>query len=211
MSNAINHYSTMITFKEYLEEHFINLLPGDEAEKAKHAPAIHAMLQKAYAPIGGIHGSGFESPEDMVSKIHMWKMYRHAGEIKAVKLYKNNLAGGRKIVAVATDGSKEGKMGLAQMMKDDMVQKRSYGEMSGAALKMMKRNLPDITQHAVPMHKVKELANAVGDEIRTPPADDPEMIAHPDLTNHLYQRKIGDSWHTKLMLGTPGKFISKRT
>jgi hypothetical protein len=199
----------MITFTQYLEEHFINLLPGDEAEKAKHAPEVHAMLQKAYAPIGGIHGSGFNSPEDMVKNIPMWKAYRHEGKIKAIKLYKNNSAGGRKSVAVATDGSPEGKAGLSRMMRDDMQRKRSYGELSGAALSVMKRNLPDITQHVIPIEHVKSLAP--NDEIRSPPADDPEILRHPELTKHFYQRIIGNTWHTKLMLGTTGNFITKRS
>lgn len=198
----------MIPFKEYnrLDERFINLLPGDEAEKAKHAPEVHSMLQKAYAKIGGIHGSGFKDHEDMVKNIPMWKLYKHEGKIKAVKLYKDKE--GRKSVASATDGSPEGKAGLGHMMKDDMTQHRSYGEISGSALKLMKKNTPDFHKHVVPIDRVKELTK--GDEIRKPPADDPELISHPELTKHFYQRKIGGEWHTKLMTGNTGNKITKR-
>ncbi len=72
------------TFKEYIEERFINLLPGDEAEKAKYAAEVHAMLQKAYAPIGGIKGTGFKDHQDMIDNIPMWKLYRHEGQIKRI-------------------------------------------------------------------------------------------------------------------------------
>jgi hypothetical protein len=59
----------MLSFKKYLEERFVNLLPQDTEKKREHAEHLHGMLQKSYADQGGIHGSGFESPEDMVNKI----------------------------------------------------------------------------------------------------------------------------------------------
>lgn len=200
----------MLTYKQFddLEEHVVNFLPGDEAEKAKHAPAVFSMLQKSYAPIGGIHGSGFKDHEDMINKIHMWKIHKQDGAIKAVALYKNNSEHGRKRVAVATDGSIEGKASLSKMMSADMTQKRSYGELSGSALKMAKRSVPDIEKHVIPTSHVKKISQ--GDEILPVPHDDPEAKAHPELTKHLYQRKIGSEIHTKLMVGTPGKMITPR-
>ena len=42
-----------------LTETFVNLLPGQEDQKAKYAEQIFAMLQTAYAPIGGIKGDSF--------------------------------------------------------------------------------------------------------------------------------------------------------
>jgi hypothetical protein len=47
-----------------------------------------------------------------------------------------------------------------------------------------------------------------GEGIRKPPHDDPEVVRHPDLKDHFYQRKIGDHWHTKVMIGTAGKKIT---
>lgn len=192
----------MKTFKHYLEERFINLLPHHEDKKREHAEEIHTMLQKAYKPIGGIHGSGFNSPEDMVKNIPMWKIHRHEGKIKAVALYKDKE--GRKRVAVATDGSEEGKKGLANIMKNDLTQHRSYGETSGKSLSMIKKHVPDITQHALKFDQVKSLTK---DPIRKPPENDEEIKRHPELKDHFYQRQIGSDWHTKIMLGTPHKAV----
>lgn len=200
----------MLTFKQYqkldLQERFINLLQGDEDRKNQHAAEVHSMLQKAYSKIGGIHGSGFSSPEEMVKKIPMWKMFKHEGQIKAVKLYKDKE--GRKSVAVATDGSPEGKAGLSMMMRDDATQKRSYGEMSDKALSTFKKSTGgDLRKHVIPVHRAAKLA---GEELRKPPADDPDVARHPEVAQHFYQRKIGGEWHTKLMVGTPHNSITPR-
>ena len=56
-----------ISFKRFLEERFVNALPKDEDLKAKYADKAWELLQKSYAPIGGIKGKGFESKEDMMS------------------------------------------------------------------------------------------------------------------------------------------------
>lgn len=192
-------------FQQYLQERFINLLPGDESEKQKHAEHVFGMLKKAYEPIGGIHGSGFKSPEDMVKNIPMWKMHHKDGKVRAVSLYKDKE--GRKRVAVATDGTAEGKAGLANMMRDDLKQHRSYGELSGPSLSFLKKQLPagEMHKHLIPREHVAKIS---GEEIRNPPANDAELQKHPDLKDHLYQRKIGDEWHTKVMLGTVGKKIT---
>ena len=68
------------------------------------------MLQKSYAYIGGIKGSGFENPDNMVNKIKMWKIVKKNGKILAGIMYKDKNY--RKAVAVFTDGTKEGKKRL---------------------------------------------------------------------------------------------------
>ena len=54
-----------------------------------------------------------------------------------------------------------------------------------------------------------EVKRHLGDEdpIRHAPDDDPEVTRHPEFKNHFYQRKIGDHWHTKVMLGKAGNPI----
>jgi hypothetical protein len=194
----------MLTFKEYLEERFINLLPQHEKEKQDHAKHVHDMLTKSYADQGGIQGSGFENPESMVKKIPMWKLHKSDGKIRAAALYKDKT--GRKRVAIATDGSDEGKKAAARIMVDDLRQGRSYGETSGKSLSFMKKNAGEhLKKHVKTFDEASKIS---GDELRKPPSDDPDVQRHPEYKDHFYQRKIGDEWHTKLMVGTHGKTIT---
>ena len=196
---------SMKTFKHFLEERFINLL-HDDPRKHQYAKEVHGMLQKAYKKIGGIQGSGFSSPEDMVKNIPMWKLHKKGGKIRGVVMYKDT--NGRKGVATATDGSDEGKRGVAQIYRDDIVRGRAYGERSGSALSFTKKvvGAEHLKKHVIPYHHVQKTLG--GDtEIRRPPHDDPEIQRHPEFAEHFYQRKIGDKWHTKLMFGTPGKSL----
>jgi hypothetical protein len=164
------------------------------------------VLQKSYAKIGGIHGSGFTSKEDMIKNIPFWKLKKHDGKIVSVAMYKDKA--GRKGVAYGTDGSEHGKAGLGDIMKNDMSQKRSYSELSGAALSFMKRSLghDKLRDHLIhPDHAHHYLDH--DDMVRQPPVGDPEVLKHPEFKDHFYQRKIGDEWHTKIMLGAANKKI----
>jgi len=190
---------------EELQEGFTNLLPHHGELKRKHVDAVWDMLQHSYAKIGGIHGSGFSSKEDMIAKIPMWKIGKTGGRVNSVVLYKDKE--GRKSVAAGTDGTVEGKKRMAEIMTHDM--HRSYGEKSGPALAFMKKHTPPgfVQQYAIPYEHVKKISKALGDEVRRPPEDDPEILKHPELKDHFYQRQIGGQWHTKAMFGAPYKKI----
>jgi hypothetical protein len=195
----------MISFKEYLEEKYTNLLPGDEAEKRKHAPAVFNMLKKSYSKIGGIKGTGFNSPADMVKNVAMWKLHHNnKGELTHAVLYKDKT--GRKAVALGTNGTQEGKAKLTNTLGHEL--KRSHMEMSGPTLAFYKNTIGPVKPLAHTRAQVKLLHP--GEEIRKPPHDDPEVQAHPELKHHLYQRKIGDDWHTKVSVGTPGRTITPK-
>lgn len=165
------------------------------------------MLQKAYAKIGGIHGNGFSSPDDMVRFVPFWKIDRRGERILSVVLYKDK--GGRKSVACATDGTAEGKASLARIVKDEVTQNRSYGERSGPLLSFAKAQLPEGALEANAL-AYKDAEKILGEPIRRPPADDPEILKHPELKDKFYQRMIGGEWHTKVMMGTVGLSIVKR-
>jgi hypothetical protein len=196
----------MLTFTRFLlQEHFHNLI-GDHPDKEKHKQEVFDMVQKAYEPIGGIHGSGFNDPDDMAKKIPFWKIKKKDGKIKAVALYKDK--GGRKRVAVATDGSREGKGHLANIMHDDVKRHRAYAEQSGSSLSFLKKQLPEGHLKKIALHHDEVKRLMPDDEIDTHVQhDDPEVQAHPELKDHFYRRKIGDEWHTKISLGTPGNKI----
>ena len=192
----------MDTFKRFLEERFVNLL-HDDPRKHQYANEVHGMLQKAYEKIGGIHGSGFRDKHDMIKNIPMWKLKKKGGKIVSAVFYKDK--DGRKSVATASDGSEEGKKGVAEIFRDDLKRGRAYGERSSAALSFTKRvvGADVLGKHVVPYHHVHKHLSP-GEEIRRPPEDDPELQRHPEYKHHFYQRKIGDAWHTKLMIGKPG-------
>jgi len=197
----------MLTFKKYLEERFINLLPHHESQKQEHAKHVHDMLTKSYADQGGIHGSGFENPESMVKKIPMWKLHKSGGKVRAAALYKDKE--GRKRVAIATDGSDEGKKVAARIMVDDIRQGRSYGETSGKSLSFLKKHAGEhLKKHVKTYDEASKIVKSSGDETRKPPENDLEVTRHPEYKDHFYQRQIGGEWHTKLMVGTTGKTIS---
>ena len=177
-----------------LTETFENLFPGDDEKKSHYADTIFAMLTAAYAGQGGIMGTGFKSPEDMLN-IPMWKIFRRGQDVKAVALYKDT--GGRKRVAVATDRSTEGIQWLAKMVKADLLQNRAFAEISGKSLVFHERTLgADVLDSiTVPMARVQEYFKNRNEEIR--PIDDFE-----------YERNInGSKWATKRMIGTLGKSL----
>jgi hypothetical protein len=187
-----------------IAESFHSFIKGDD-RKEKHKHEVHALVQKAYEKIGGIRGSGFESPDHMVKHLPMWKIHKHKGKIVAASFYKDKH--GRKGVAVASDGSTEGKNALGKMMHGDIHHKRSWSEKSGAALSFTKKQFGgNIKEHAIPFDKVKHLHD---EELRRPSHDDPEIVRHPELKDHFYQRKIQGHWHTKVALGTPHNEIKK--
>jgi len=123
--------------EQIITERYVNLLPDDVDKKRKYMQQVWDVLQKSYAPIGGIKGGVFESPEDML-KIPMWKLGVRDGRVRAVVMYKDK--GGRKSVAVGTDGSDEGKWFIDDIYKNEL--ERSYGEKSKAALGKMMKTFP---------------------------------------------------------------------
>lgn len=171
-----------------LLEKFINLFNADK-DKEKYKDIVWDLLQKSYAPLGGIKGSGFESPDAMVKKIKLWKLYLKNGKIVAGILYKDKNY--RKAVAVFTDGSKEGKEALKQMLKDDL--SRSVIEVSHSLKKFLEKNLPSfVNKYKIPCKYAQKLL----------PNDEIEC----DKDGYQYYRDIGGEKIKKLMLGIPQKF-----
>ena len=193
----------MTTFKQFVSESFKNLFTSDE--KRKYADEAYSQVIAAYRPIGGIHGSGFESAEDFIENVPFWKLNVKNGKIIAAAYYKDK--GGRKRIAVSTDGSKHGKSALAKMMVDDLVQERSYGEVSGPSLSFLVKNIgyEEVKKHVIPLEKVAKILKV---EVEPANEDDPEVMQHPELKHYFYVRYIGGELHTKIALGKPGKKIS---
>lgn len=172
--------------QQYLTETIDNYF--DVEDKQKYAQQVWDIIQKSYAPVGGIHGRGFESIENMIKKIPMWKIFRRGDDIKVAMMYKDR--GGRKRVAIATDGSKEAKQILAKMLMDEYKTGRSFGEVSDNSLKFIRKQFTEneFKKFVIPVKIVKQLL--------------PDDEIH-DVDGYFYTRNISGHHHMKLMLGNP--------
>lgn len=182
----------MLTFREFLieqqlNERFINVFTPEEKEK--YADVVWDILQKSYGYIGGIKGAGFANKQDMIDNIPFWKLGKHDGAIKSVTMYKDK--NGRKSVAQGTDGSREGKLLLKDVIKNDFG--RSYGEKSGKMLDFTTKRFPnEVEKYTISPDRVKRILDI----------DDIEPAG-----NNEYYRTIGNEKIRKRMIGTPHKPI----
>lgn len=181
----------------YLTERYINLFPKDKEKKKLYADKVWDLLQNAYKSIGGLKGNGFKNKEDMIENIPFWKLEVKNDEILSVRLYKDK--NGRKSVAGATNGTRDGVKSFAKIADEDL--DRSYTEISKKMIPFIKRN-PKFKDKVYTYEQVKEIL--VDDEIRRPSEDDPELLLHPELADNFYQRELGGKWVTKLMVGRHG-------
>ena len=186
---------------EILVERFVNLL-GNDPQKAGYVDVVWDMITKSYARIGGIQGKGFSTKEELMSNIPFWKLVRKDNNIVAGAFYRDKL--GRKRVAVATDGTDQGKQALGSIMAEDF--DRAYFEVSDPSLGFMIKQvgLEFVEQYARSLEQAQSMNK---DELQPAPDDDPHVVKYPSLANNFYQRNIGGHMHTKIMLGTAGNKI----
>jgi hypothetical protein len=199
----------LLTFKGYLNEGFVNLI-NDNPKKSEYIDAVWDMIQKSYAPIGGIKSNGFQTKEAMM-KVPFWKIGTVNGKPVAVTFYKDK--NGRKSVASGTDGSDDGKKRIIDMMKNEL--KRSYGEKSKASLGLMlKITPPDVVKQFLitpkdvqaidPKDKIVPIKGYKGD---LPKDAKLTLEKYPYLKDYGYLRDFGGTMLFKVMMGTPGKII----
>ena len=194
----------MTTFKQFLAEGYKNLFTPEQ--KQKYAPEAFAQLQKAYAKIGGIKGSGFRDEEDFIENIPLWKLrFSREGHLLAGAYYKDTA--GRKRVAISSDGSKEGKKIVADIMVSDVLHGRAYAEQSEGSLAFLVKQMGyvELKKHAIPFKKVSTI---LGKQIEHPEHSDHELHLHPELKEFLYSRMINGEMITKLMIGAPNKSLN---
>lgn len=194
-----------MNFSHFLEESFINLFKNDKSGREKYVDEVWNILQASYAAIGGIHGKGFSSKEEMIEELEFWKLVKKSNKLVAVAIYKDK--GGRKLVAIGGDGSDEAKKWILDILKNDLLLLRSYSEISGPLLSFLKKNVgTDLLKSFVKsVADVKKILP--NDEILEVDRNDPELKKHPELADFFYQRDIGGDLHTKIMLGTHGNQI----
>lgn len=174
------------TFKDLLAESFKNLF--NKADMEPVADEVFKILQTSYEKIGGLKGAGFSSPSDMVNSIPFWKLSYDGGKLVAVVMYKDT--GGRKLVALGTDGSPAGKSRVSEILRVEFG--RSYSELSGPILGIVKKHFTEIyNQYVIPSEEVSAL---IGKEV-TPTGE------------YTYTRDFGGTQLEKELVGSPGKPI----
>lgn len=184
----------MVAINEILKENVLNerfisvgINPKDEKYREKYRDQLITMLQNSYKGIGGYGGISdkvdeLKSINDDISNSAI-KMINRNGVITATLMYKLNH--GRKSIAVATNGTKEGKSDLMKIIDDDKKIQRSWGEFSGAIEHILRKK-------DFPVIKPERVKNLIGKKIQL----DPESPDH-------YHRDIGGHSHRKIGLGYP--------
>ena len=182
----------------HINESVQNLFESDKAKKLKYMDQVWSILQDAYHSQGGIKGSGFNSPEDMLN-IPFWKLDVINDEVLAVVMYKFKEIGTvdgnvRKLVALGTKFDRERKDLISKKLYNIVKAEffRSLFEISGLAEQYFVKNFPDLVKKYIKTYD-EAVAILNDDELRK-------------VDNNRYERKIGGHWHEKILLGT----ISKR-
>lgn len=198
----------MLSFKQFIPENYKNFIgPNSKPDREKWVDQAWDILQKSYAPIGGIKGNGFKSKQDMIDNIPFWKIYTKGDKLIAAAFYKDK--GGRKSVAIATDGSDLGKKIVGEIFKASLG--ISYGEKSGPALATMIKNVPWETLEKF-IFTPEELEKISGEKVirvekfgaeNLDPKDKFTYDKFPKMRPYFYIRELGGEMHLKAAMGTP--------
>lgn len=198
----------MKSFSQFITENYKNFIgPKSRENREKWVDQTWDILQKSYAPIGGIKGSGFNSKQDMIDNIPFWKLYTKNDKVVAAASYKDK--GGRKSVAIATDGSDLGKKIVGDMFKSSLGV--SYGEKSGPALGGMMKTVPwdELQKFLLTPDQVskvtgkKVVALTKVDVDKLDAKDKKTVDKFPQLEPYFYVRELGGEMHLKVAMGTP--------
>lgn len=193
-------------FSQFINEKYINAFIDDVAAREKYKQEVFDLIQSAYKGIGGFKGSGFNTPDDMVKNLDMWKLKIRNGKVIAGKMYKDR--SGRKSVCSFTDGSDQGKAQLKEILLADAT--RSYSEVSSKMLWFIVKNygVEFVKKYAISVEKVKELLS--NDDVNTDHVDEKYYTDYPELKDYFYSRTLGSKQETKIAFGTPSKSIKKK-
>ena len=180
---SINNY-----LKESLiTEHFVNIFTQSDDDKLNtYKDEVYELLQKAYAPIGGL--LGIENVEQLIGDTDFWKLCTKNGKVVAAATYTYK-RGGRKLIAAGTNGSPEGKQWLYKILQEDIKFKdrKAWAEVSGAM-----EHIYINKNGAIPVPAT------IAQEIMK----DKQFIKIHDDGYH-YDHMIAGEIHTKILVGNP--------
>lgn len=162
-----------------LNEKILNI--RNKSNKQKYISRIWNLLQKSYEPVGGFKSAS--SPEELLNTVGLWKIILRNGNISAVRIFSEKF--GNKSIALASDGSIQGKKDVRMIMKDDIVRGRSWCETSDVPEMICKR----MGAEPIPSRFASLLTG--------------KNILSRDEDGYHYTRLIGGVPHTKILYGTP--------
>lgn len=199
----------MLSFRQHINENYKNFIgPDSRKDREQWVDQAWDIVQKSYAHIGGIKGSGFKSKQDMIDNIPFWKIYTKGDKLVAASFYKDK--GGRKSIAIATDGSDLGKKIVGDIFKASLGV--SYGEKSGPALATMMKNVPWETLQTF-MFTPAQLEKISGEKLirvekfGVDNLDSKDKFTYdkfPILRPYFYIRELGGEMKLKAAMGTSG-------
>lgn len=185
----------MILFKEFIKnnltEHILSIGINDKHDsyREKLRDQIFTILHNSYKKVeGGYSGMGSGSEEESetinkdISNLFIKATLRN-GKVTAVSLYKN--LHGRKLVALGTDGTEQGKKDYIKTSLEDHNFERSWAEVSGA----IERFHSKIGSPKISGDQAEKILNKK------------ILKVHDD--KYHYDRIIGKDVHTKIMTGFP--------
>ena len=176
-----------------INETFTNLFKGDDFSKWKDQ--AYALLQRSYAPIGGL--LGVPNADALVNDSDMWKIYRKGDKILAIAVYTFKRTG-RKLTACGClqnpdPNSKTGfsadpvaKEWLYKIINDDMHRRDGWAEVDRKMEKICRREggVPVPVEIAAVLMKGKNFTKV-------------------DPDGYHYWRYIGGEEHEKIIIANP--------
>lgn len=195
-------------FISELNENYKNFILNKDM-KEKYKNEVWDLIQDSYSAIGGIKGSGFSSPDDMIKNIPFWKVYTKNNKVLMVVLYKEK--SGRKLVALGIDGSPLQKTMLVKVIIQSP--KNSFMELQSNLLQFTYKNIGhDIfTNFIISKDDIQNLLNKPVEEVDLDKLDTNDKQTYkkfPQLHEYFYMRDINGEKKLKLALGTPNKNIT---
>lgn len=163
---------------------------SQEPLREQHRQAIHDILRRSYEEIGGYGGLEAGTEEESqaihsdISHAGLIKVIHRNGIPTAVALYKKQF--GRKLIAVGTNGTEQGKKDFGQIANEDHNLKRAWLEASGKLEHLYKNKIGYPVIHS---HKMSALTGKTD-------IDPVEGSEH-------YTRSIGGTIKRKIGLGHP--------
>jgi len=181
------------------------------SEKTQYANQVYKLLEVAYRDCGGINlANGFNSVDDMVSSIPVWRLTFQNGALISAMLFKEKL-GHLKMVAYAPLTAID-----PQIRRSDLLfmLNHSYAELSGKLLSITLKEIQSTWKNYVSKHPEVFLQKnliSLSDYLKTEvlPSNSEAMyrkleMDYPELIKYCYLRKIGDEFKMKVLF-KPGE------
>jgi len=181
------------------------------SEKTQYANQVYKLLKEAYRDCGGINlANGFNSSDNMVSSIPVWRLTFKNEELISAMLFKEK-SSYLKMVAYAPLSVID-----SQIRKSDLLfmLSHSYAELSGKLLSITLKEIQSTWKNYVSEHPEVFLQKnliSLSDYLKTGvlPSNSEAMyrkleMDYPELIKYCYLRKIGDEFKMKVLF-KPGE------